>query len=87
MLGPVGRVAQAMTFIDQHKGQFDGAVVDVDLHGEKSYEVADALAMQHVPSVLATGYGEDAIDERYLHYPRCAKPFSEASLIAALAVR
>ncbi len=44
------------------------------------------LATHNVPVVFVTGYGEDAIDERYLHYPRCVKPFSEAALIAALAV-
>jgi CheY-like chemotaxis protein len=36
VLGPVGWVAEALSFIDQHAGQFDAVVVDVDLHGEKS---------------------------------------------------
>jgi hypothetical protein len=45
------------------------------------------LAAQQISFALATGYGEDVIDAHYLHYPRRAKPFTEASLIAALAVR
>jgi CheY-like chemotaxis protein len=87
VLGPVGWLAEALSFMDCHAGQFDGAVVDINLHGEKSYAVADWLVQHNVPFVFATGYGEDAIEKPYLEYPRCAKPFSEDSLISALAVR
>jgi hypothetical protein len=41
----------------------------MDLHGQKSYVIADALAKRHVRFVLTTGYGAEALDFDYRHYP------------------
>jgi hypothetical protein len=37
---------------------FDAAMLDVNLNGNKSYPVADALAARGVPFVFSTGYSD-----------------------------
>lgn len=46
------------------------------------YEVANVLALRHVPFVFVTGYGQ--IDQRFDTAPRVAKPFDEHELVRAI---
>lgn len=62
----------------------DAAVVDVNLHGERSYPVADALAAREIPFVFATGYGDADFAKRYPDRPVLAKPYKPDDLIATL---
>lgn len=87
VLGPIGSVDEALVVIAQQAGMLDGAVLDLNLHGVKSYPIADALAQRHVPFVFLTGYGRDALDEAHRGYPHCIKPVTRAVLLAALAAR
>ena len=65
---------------------FDLAVLDVNLSGETSFPVAEALRGRGVPFVFATGYGENiAVPERYADIPVVAKPYDEKALRYALA--
>jgi DNA-binding response OmpR family regulator len=84
VVGPFGRVDDALTFIENHHSSLDAAVLDVNLHGQKSYPIADALAINNIMLVFTTGYGGDALDGRYLDFPRCEKPFNQQELVAAL---
>jgi DNA-binding NtrC family response regulator len=84
VVGPIGEVDEAVTFIKDNGGAFDSAVLDVNLNGRKSYPIADALVSQSISFVFTTGYGAEAIDEAYRRYPRCEKPISQDKLIAAL---
>jgi DNA-binding response OmpR family regulator len=85
VIGPIGRAAEAIAYIEANGKALDAAVLDVNLHGEKSYPVADALLARAIAFVFATGYGSDAVEDAYLGYPRCEKPFSGHALVAALA--
>jgi DNA-binding LytR/AlgR family response regulator len=85
ILGPIGRADEAIAFIKVNGTAIDGAVLDVNLHGSKSYPVADALAEHAIGFVFATGYGADAVDGDYRDCPRCEKPFNAVSLIGTLA--
>jgi DNA-binding LytR/AlgR family response regulator len=85
VVGPIGWLDEALTFIKDNGAAFDGAVLDVSLHGKKSYPIADALAANGVYVVFSTGYGADAVDGDYRRYPRCEKPFTQDELITALA--
>ncbi|WP_455274181.1 hypothetical protein [Rhizobium herbae] len=49
-------------------------MLDVNLNGDKSFPIADALVAQGVPFVFATGYGIDALTDNYR--PLLAKPYS-----------
>ncbi|WP_205880241.1 response regulator [Lichenicoccus roseus] len=84
VVGPLGSVSDAIRLLRQDDPAIDIAVLDVDLHGEKSYAVADVLAERGVPFLFTTGYNVDAVDVAYRDYPRCEKPLSERALFAAL---
>jgi len=62
----------------------DAAVVDVNLHGEHSYPVADSLAARGIPFVFATGYGDVDLRSLYPGRPVLHKPYKPDDLIAAL---
>ena len=84
VVGPIGWLDEALAFIESDGGSFDGVVLDVNLHGKKSYPVADALMRRDIPFTFATGYAGSVLDEPYRRYPRCEKPFNQQRLIAAL---
>ena len=62
----------------------DIAVLDVNLAGDEAYKVAERLEADNVPFVFATGYGRDAIVERWAQQPIIQKPFRFETLEQAL---
>src|SRR5471032_1103864 len=66
VVGPAARVKQALAMISA--GAIDAAVLDVNLNGEKSYPVADALAVLGVPFVFSTGYNKNNLQGGYLGF-------------------
>ncbi|MDG5751360.1 response regulator [Qipengyuania sp. XHP0211] len=62
---------------------FDFAVLDVNLHGEKSYPVADRLLEAGVEFIFATGYGDAEHPERFRQVPTVTKPYSVEQIQAA----
>ena len=85
VLGPVGRVSEALEFLRDEAGPLDAVVLDVNLHGQSSFPIADELIRRGVRFVFTTGYDGGAIEAAYRAYPRCEKPFREDALLAALA--
>jgi CheY-like chemotaxis protein len=83
--GPIGSLDEAMRFLENDMQPLYAAVLDVNLHGRKSYPIADALTARRVAFVFATGYGGGILEEKYQRHPRCEKPFDQAALLAALA--
>lgn len=80
VVGPVARVDEALALI--YAETFDAAVLDVNLHGQPSYPVADALSAQSAPFVFATGYIK--LQNGYDSVPRLQKPVLKKELEAAL---
>ena len=71
-------VDQALALIDAQI--FDAAILDMDLGGNKSHAVADALAARGVPFVFATGYsGAMRLGDR--DRPVLKKPFQYEKLV------
>jgi CheY-like chemotaxis protein len=62
----------------------DAAVLDVNLHGNRSYPVADALAARGIPFIFATGYGDVELLRLYPTHLVLAKPYRPEDLIATL---
>jgi CheY-like chemotaxis protein len=78
-LGAVAaRVTDALKAVEMDG--FDFAILDVNLAGESSYAVADALAARGVPFVFATGYGTAGLARAYAGVPVLAKPFTRDDL-------
>ena len=59
---------------------FDVAILDVDLNGERTFAVADALAERRVRFVFATGYGATSLPPAYRERPVLQKPFQQQEL-------
>ena len=72
VLGPAARVEQALAMIEA-AGALDAAVLDINLNGQKSYPVADALAARGVPFIFATGYSRHCRDERLPRFSAVAE--------------
>jgi CheY-like chemotaxis protein len=53
----------------------DVAILDVNLSGETTGPVAEALAARGTPFVFATGYGEHGLPEQFRDRPLLKKPF------------
>lgn len=54
---------------------FDIAILDVNLEGELSYPVADELELRGIPFLFVTGYGAQAIPQKYRRHTILQKPF------------
>lgn len=54
---------------------FDVAMLDVNLHGQESFPVADALVERGIPFVFTTGFGASTLPERFKRTPVMEKPF------------
>jgi DNA-binding LytR/AlgR family response regulator len=81
--GPVSTVGAAVTAVRQN--DLDGALLDINLRGERIAPAAAELLTRGVPFILCTGYASGAGDERVLKdAPRLHKPFSLHSLGAAM---
>ena len=76
------RVALGVAMADS--GNFDVAILDVNVAGENVEPVAERLASRGVPFIFATGYGEAGVPLRYRDRPVVAKPFRSEQLEAAI---
>jgi DNA-binding response OmpR family regulator len=74
----VPRLKDAMAAVERES--FDLAVLDVHLHGESAFPVADALIAKGVPFIFATGYGERGLPDNYRGRPVLQKPFARDDL-------
>jgi PAS domain S-box-containing protein len=79
---PVGRLSEAMTAAKTER--FLGAVLDMNLHGEIVYPLAELLTAQSVPFLFVTGYAPHTIDPRFSSVPILQKPVLEEQLAMAL---
>ena len=55
---PVASVMKALALLGEHN--FDLAILDVNLGGEKSYPIADILIERGIPFAFSTGYPDHA---------------------------
>ena len=84
VVGPVGRIADALR-LAEHEA-LDGAILDVNLNGERCFPIALALRQRGVPFVFLTGYDDEAIIPVELRPARrLGKPVFGPQLMAVLA--
>lgn len=82
VVGPVSTASRARALMEEHP--IDAALLDVNLEGSFSYELADELTARGVPCMFVTGYDDWALPDAYRGMPRVAKPFSRTTLIESL---
>jgi CheY-like chemotaxis protein len=83
VIGPAPSIDHALEFIS---GQppLDGALLDINVRAQSVTPVADALEQQSVPFAFVTGYGQDAVPERFRAAPLVQKPCRAIDLLKAV---
>lgn len=88
------REVGAEVYLAQHNSEvpallqarhFDLAILDVNVHGESSYEVAGDIRSRSIPIIFATGYGSVTHPLELADCPTVTKPYSLEGLEAAAA--
>ena len=62
----------------------DAAILDVNIHGERSYPIADMLEARGLPYIFASGYGDTEHPESQRLVPTVTKPYSIEDIRSAL---
>ena len=79
-----GTVSRGLAIAGNEALELDGAILDVNLGGEKVYPIAEKLVARRVPFIFSTGYGTAGISTDYARVPTLAKPFEQQALESAL---
>ncbi|MEO6717689.1 MAG: response regulator [Novosphingobium sp.] len=83
VVGPAAQLAEAKELAAVES--FDAALLDVNLGGEMSWEVAAILADRNIPFVFTTGYdAATALPQQFADRPVVGKPFAPEQIVAAL---
>lgn len=82
VVGPVGRLEQALPLAQAHR--LDGAILDVNLGGQSVFPLAQELAAQGVPMIFTTGYERDILPDAFRDSPRLEKPFDMEQLLVLM---
>jgi PAS domain S-box-containing protein len=85
VVGPVGRVTEALRILNQRP--VDAAILDVNLAGEFVYPLAELLRTRNIPFVFATGYSAESIDPRFGDISVLQKPIDRQTLEACFSRR
>jgi CheY-like chemotaxis protein len=80
MAAEAGRLDEALAVAKQ--GEFDVAILDVNLDGQPVTPVVDVLVERGVPFVFVSGYARRGIPEGHSRAPLLQKPFSPKVLPA-----
>ena len=79
---PVGTESEALRVIEQ--ADFDGALLDANLHGRPVNAIAAALTRRNIPFVFITGYGREGLPSGFKTAAVLTKPVSDRQLLEAV---
>ena len=82
VIGPFVSIADALAALSAQ--QIDAAVVDLNLRGERSIALMEALDRAGIPFVICSGYGTVSLPSVVKNRSFVAKPFFADELLAAL---
>ena len=78
VIGPAASVDEAFKLM--HGQQLDAALLDIDLAGDRSFPIADALSEWGVPFAFFTGFTADILPERFRQVRTLSKPADEKAI-------
>lgn len=84
VVGVLSDLPSALGHVQAEAAGFDVAVLDVNLAGQPSFPIADALADAGKAFVFSTGYGRDGLPGPWRDRPLLAKPFGAQNVAEAL---
>jgi DNA-binding NtrC family response regulator len=79
VVGPCSTLSKAHDALDD--GEFDCAVIDVNLHGESAIPIAERLMRDGKSFAIATGYETISLPPELTGVPRIEKPFDPQALL------
>jgi CheY-like chemotaxis protein len=82
VVGPAFSLAAAVQLAGD--ATLNGAILDVNLGGQKVYPAADLLAARNLPFIFVTGYGAAGLLEPYRDRPVLQKPIALKRLVEIL---
>ena len=74
VVGPAPNMAAGRELIEE--AQFDAAIMDVHIRGERVFPLCDVLERKGVPFVLTSGYADWTMPEKWRDRPRLQKPYT-----------
>ncbi|MBW0145468.1 response regulator [Sphingomicrobium clamense] len=82
VVGPAYDMDQAIDLAKRE--QFDAAVLDLNIRGEKSFAVMQILHERNIPFLITSGYADWSMPEEWRDRPRLQKPYKLGSLVGAV---
>ncbi len=82
VVGPAPNMATARQLIEA--ADFDAAVMDIHIRGERVFPLCELLDAKGVPFLLTSGYADWQIPDKWADRPRLTKPYKIADVEAAL---
>ena len=83
IVGPASTLAETLALAET--GGFEIAILDVNLHGEMIFPVAELLKQRRIPFVFTTGYAPDSvIPPRFSSTPSIQKPYQAGALMVLI---
>ena len=82
--GRAKTAAEALSIIEAGAEGIDAATLDINLAGQPSYEVADALKEQELPYIVVSGYDDPKILAAFHGRPVVHKPIMPRQLEQAI---
>jgi len=84
VVGPAGWLEDGLELAQVEA--LDGAILDINLHGEMSFAIAEVLRARGVPFMFVSGYDDRGIVPLpFRSAPRLGKPVADQHLIEAAA--
>ncbi len=83
VIGPAPTVAMALALVEGDPA-LDAALLDINLQGQVSYEVADLLRARGVRFAFVTGYPKTMLPRRFSDVPLYEKPFEPGRVLSGL---
>ena len=73
VVGPAPNMAAARELVEA--GEFDAALMDIHIRGERVFPLCEMLASKKVPFVFTSGYADRQMPEKWQDRPRLQKPY------------
>jgi len=83
VVGPAPNIAMARELIEGE--DFDAALVDVHIRGERVFGLCEMLEAKDVPFILTSGYADWQMPDKLRDRPRLQKPYTIDQVREALA--
>ena len=74
VIGPAPNMAAARELVDA--ADFDAALMDIHIRGERVFPLCEALEAKGVPFILTSGYADWTMPDQWRDRPRLQKPYT-----------